>query len=248
MRRARLTALMSGGAIPDTADYQVRLEPEGTVVGTVNEDWAVEANGGDIFQLGNASWRILRIEPGVVRVADAKGQPPSLPFWLGEGPGRTREFSAVLADLREGCADAGDAPAAVAFLRGECGDALGEAAALQLAEYVLAGQAALGCVPTQRRIVLERFFDEAGGTQLVVHAPFGSRINRALGLALRKRFCVGFGFELQAAANEEAIVLSLGPQHASPRRCSAICIRAARDVLVQAAGRPMFGTRWRWNA
>ena len=260
-RRARLTALQSGGAIPDTADYQVRVEPEGTVVGTVNEDWAIESNGGDIFQLGNASWRILRVEPGIVRVADAKGQPPSIPFWLGEGPGRTRELSAALADLREACADAaerakGDAgaeplAAAVAELRAACGEALSEPAALQLAEFVLAGRTALGCVPTQRRVVLERFFDEAGGTQLVVHSPFGSRINRAWGLALRKRFCVGFGFELQAAANEEAIVLSLGPQHSFPLEevFDYLHPQSARDVLVQALlAAPMFTTRWRWNA
>ena len=260
-RRARLTALQSGGAIPDTADYQVRLEPEGTVVGTVNEDWAIESNAGDIFQLGNASWRILRVEPGIVRVADAKGQPPSIPFWLGEGPGRTRELSSAIADLREACADAaerarGDAAAeplavAVGRLREECGEALSEPAALQLAEYVLAGRTALGCVPTQRRVVLERFFDEAGGTQLVVHAPFGSRINRAWGLALRKRFCVGFGFELQAAANEEAIVLSLGPQHSFPLAevFDYLHPSSARDVLIQALlAAPMFTTRWRWNA
>jgi ATP-dependent Lhr-like helicase len=249
-RRARLAALLSGGAIPDTADYQVRLEPEGTVVGTVNEDWAIESNGGDIFQLGNASWRILRVEPGVVRVADARGQPPSLPFWLGEGPGRTRELSATVAELREGCAAAADPAAAAAYLQVRCGDGLGEAGALQLGEYVLAGVRALGCAPTQRRVVLERFFDEAGGTQLVVHAPFGSRINRAWGLALRKRFCVGFGFELQAASNEEAIVLSLGPQHSFPLQevFDYLHPATARGVLEQALlAAPMFGTRWRWN-
>ena len=259
-KRARLTALQSGGAIPDTADYQVRLEPEGTLVGTVNEDWAIESNGGDIFQLGNMSWRILRVEPGVVRVADAKGQPPSIPFWLGEGPGRTRELSGALADIREACTVAADRAeaegtpgiaGAVAYLRDACGPGFGEPAALQLAEYVLAGRKALGCVPTQRRVVLERFFDEAGGTQLVVHAPFGSRINRAWGLALRKKFCVGFGFELQAAANEEAIVLSLGPQHSFPLAevFGYLHPTTARDVLIQALlPAPMFGTRWRWNA
>jgi ATP-dependent Lhr-like helicase len=259
-KRARLTALQSGGAIPDTADYQVRLEPEGTLVGTVNEDWAIESNGGDIFQLGNMSWRILRVEPGVVRVADAKGQPPSLPFWLGEAPGRTRELSGALADVREACtlaaerAEAEGTPGiagAVAYLREACGPGFGEPAALQLAEYVLAGAQALGCVPTQRRVVLERFFDEAGGTQLVVHAPFGSRVNRAWGLALRKKFCVGFGFELQAAANEEAIVLSLGPQHSFPLAevFGYLHPTTARDVLIQALlPAPMFGTRWRWNA
>jgi ATP-dependent Lhr-like helicase len=260
-RRARMTALQSGGAIPDTADYQVRVEPEGTLVGTVNEDWAIESNGGDVFQLGNTSWRILRVEPGTVRVADAKGQPPSIPFWLGEAPGRTRELSGAIGGLREACAEAAERArtradaeplaAALDLLRDRCGDGLGEAAALQIAEYVLAGARALGGVPTERRVVLERFFDEAGGTQLVVHAPFGSRINRAWGLALRKRFCVGFGFELQAAANEESIVLSLGPQHSFPLAevFDYLHPTTARDVLVQALlAAPMFTTRWRWNA
>jgi len=248
-RRARLTALMSGGAIPDTADYQVRLEPDGTLVGTVNEDWAIESTGGDIFQLGNMSWQILRVEPGVVRVADAKGAPPSLPFWLGEGPGRTRELAAEIATLREGCAeqDAGRE----AWLRSECGDALPPGASSQIAEFVGAGRQALGAVPTQNLVILERFFDESGGMQLVVHAPFGSRINRAWGLALRKRFCVGFGFELQAAANEEAIVLSLGPQHSFELDgvFDYLQPETARAVLIQALlASPMFETRWRWNA
>src|SRR6185503_17647199 len=192
-KRARLTALLSGGAIPDAADYQVRQEPDGTLVGTVNEDWAVEANGGDIFQLGNTSWRIIRVEPGIVRVADAKGQPPSLPFWLGEAPGRTRELSAELARLRDECSAV---PEPADCLRAECGPALPEGGAVQIGEYIVAGRQALGAVPTQKRVILERFFDESGGMQLVVHAPFGSRINKAWGLALRKRFCVGFGFEL----------------------------------------------------
>ena len=248
-RRARLTALLSGGAIPDTADYQVRLEPEGTLVGTVNEDWAVESNGGDIFQLGNASWRVIRIEPGIVRVADAKGQPPTLPFWLGEAPGRTRELAAEIGAVREDCA--AEPGGAAAGLAASCGEALSEAAAVQVAEYIEAGRNALGCVPTQRRVVLERFFDESGGMQLIVHAPFGSRINRAWGLALRKRFCVGFGFELQAAANEEAIVLSLGSQHSFPLEevFDYLHPSTARDVLIQAVlAAPLFETRWRWNA
>ena len=248
-RRARLLALLSGGAIPDTADYQVRQEPEGTLVGTVHEDWAIESNQGDVFQLGNTSWRILRVERGVVRVADAKGQPPTLPFWLGEGPGRTRELSAEIAALREECAASGDE--ALGFLQETCGPALGKAAARQIADYVETGLRALGAVPTQARVVLERFFDESGGMQLVVHAPFGSRINRAWGLALRKRFCVGFGFELQAAANEEAIVLSLGPQHSFELEGVFDYLRpeTARDVLIQAVlAAPVFATRWRWNA
>jgi ATP-dependent Lhr-like helicase len=254
-RRARLAAITGGGAIPDTADYQVLMEPDGTVVGTVNEDFAIESNAGDIFQLGNASWRILKVEPGVVRVADAKGQPPTIPFWFGEAPSRTAELSGEIARLRE---EIPVASAGQARLREECdGEAwllretgLPQAAARQLADYVATGRRQLGAAPTQRRIVIERFFDESGGMQLVVHAPFGGRVNRAFGLALRKRFCRGFGFELQAAANEEAIVLSLGPQHSFPLEEVFDYLRpeTARHVLVQALlAAPMFETRWRWN-
>src|SRR5688572_1832127 len=187
-KRARIPALTGGGAIADVADYQVRLDPDNTFVGTLNEDFAVEANVGDIFQLGNTSWRILKVERGVVRVADAQGQPPSIPFWLGEGPSRTAELSEEIAELREQSTDA-------AALEREIG--LPHEAALQISEFVNDGRRVLGTVPTQKRVVLERFFDESGGMQMVLHAPFGGRINRAWGLALRKRFCRGFGFELQ---------------------------------------------------
>ncbi len=240
-RRARITALTSGGAIPDTGQYRVLLEPEGIAVGSLDEDFAIEANAGDIFQLGNASWQILKVEPGVVRVADAKGAPPTLPFWFGEAPARTRELSAAIARVREHGEDR-------SWLEKVIG--LPEAAATQLAEYVESGARSLGAVPTTDCVVLERFFDESGGMQLVVHSPFGGRINRAWGLALRKRFCRGFGFELQAAANEEAIVLSLGPQHSFPLEevFDYLHPATARDVLVQALlPTPMFGTRWRWN-
>ncbi len=228
-KRARLPAITSGGAIPDTADYQVILEPEGTLVGTVHEDFAVESNNGDIFQLGNSSWQVLRIQPGIVRVADAKGQPPTIPFWLGEAPGRTRELSAEIAELRENS----------------------DTNQQQILDYIAEGRKVLGTVPTQKRVIAERFFDESGGMQLILHAPFGSRINRAWGLALRKRFCRSFGSELQAAANEEAILLSLGPQHSFPliEVFDYLHPNTARDVLVQALlAAPMFQTRWRWNA
>jgi ATP-dependent helicase Lhr and Lhr-like helicase len=239
-RRARITAVTSGGAIPDNADYQVILEPEGTLVGTLNEDFAIESNGGDIFQLGTASWRILRVNAGIVRVADAKGAPPTIPFWLGEAPARTAELSREISTVRERARDS----AALAA------DGVGEPGARQIAEYVAAGERVLGAVPTQTTVVLERFFDESGGMQLVLHAPFGGRINRAWGLALRKRFCRGFGFELQAAANEEAIVLSLGTQHSFPLEevFDYLHPSTARELLVQAVlAAPMFKTRWRWN-
>jgi ATP-dependent Lhr-like helicase len=240
-RRASITALTSGGAIADTGQYRVLLEPEGTLVGSLDEDFAVEANGGDIFQLGNASWRILRVEPGIVRVADAQGAPPTVPFWLGEAPARTRELSEAVGRVRERGRDSG-------WLEREVG--LSPNAAAELSDYVNQGARELGATPTPRCVVLERFFDESGGMQLVVHAPFGGRINRAWGLALRKRFCRGFGFELQAAANDEAIVLSLGPQHSFPLEevFQYLHPDVARDLLVQALlDAPMFGTRWRWN-
>ncbi|MFG0316713.1 MAG: ATP-dependent DNA helicase, partial [Planctomycetota bacterium JB042] len=241
-RRARLRAIQSGGAIPDAGDYRVLLEPDGTFLGTLNEDFAVEANAGDIVQLGTTSWRILRVETGVVRVADAKGQPPTLPFWLGEGPGRTEELSGAIGDLREWATS----PEAVVERTG-----LPEGAARQLAEFLDDARRVLGRLPTRTRIVCERFFDEAGGTQIVLHAPFGSRTNRALGLALRKRICRGFGYELQAAANEEAILFSLGEKPGVPvdQIFEWLHPRTAREVLVQAMlVTPMFEARWRWNA
>jgi ATP-dependent Lhr-like helicase len=241
-RRARIPALVGGGAIPDTGDYRVLLEPEGVLVGSVNEDFAIESMRGDVFQLGNASWRVLRVEPGVVRVADAKGAPSTIPFWLGERPGRTRELAAAVSEVRERADEPG-------WLERETG--VPPEAAAQAAEHVAAGRRALGTVPTQTRIVAERFFDESGGMQLVVHSPFGSRINRAFGLALRKRFCVGFGSELQAAADEDAIVLSLGPQHSFPLDdvFDMLDPGTAREVLVQALLQaPVFQARWRWNA
>jgi ATP-dependent Lhr-like helicase len=241
-KRARIPALTGGGAIPDVSDYQVRQDPDGTFVGTLNEDFAVEANVGDIFQLGNTSWRILKVERGTVRVADAQGQPPSIPFWLGEGPSRTAELSAEIGAIREDCADP-------AVLQREID--LPAEAAIQIAEHIVDGTRVLGAVPTQKRVIIERFFDESGGMQLVLHAPFGGRINRAWGLALRKRFCRGFGFELQAAANEEAIVISLGQQHSFPLPdvFDYLHPNSAQKILTQAViDQPMFESRWRWNA
>ncbi len=240
-KRAALIATTSGGAIPDRAEYEVVADPEGTRVGAVEEDFAIEATTGDVFQLGNVSWRITRIERGRLRVIDAQGAPPSMPFWFGEAPARTRELSAILDEIREHGHDE-------TWLRRI--DGLCDSAVEQIAAFLREGREALGTVPTQRRLILERFFDDGGGTQLVVHSPFGSRVNRALGLALRKRFCRGFGFELQAAANEDAIVLSLGPMHAFPLEdvFEYLHPRTARDVLVQALlAAPMFQTRWRWN-
>ncbi len=241
-KRARITAITGGGAIPDVADFRVLMEPDGTFVGTLNEDFAIEASVGDIFQLGNTSWRILKVERGVVRVADARGQPPTIPFWLGEGPSRTPELSAEIGRIREEAADP-------LVLQNEIN--LPPEAAVQIAEYIAEGRRVLGAVPTQKRVVLERFFDESGGQQLVLHAPFGGRINRAWGLALRKRFCRGFGFELQAAANEEAIVISLGLQHSFPLEdlFNYLHTNTVEKVLTQAVlDQPMFESRWRWNA
>jgi ATP-dependent helicase Lhr and Lhr-like helicase len=250
-RGARLTALTAGGTIPDNADYQVLLEPENLFIGTVNEDFAVESLAGDIFQLGNKSYRIRRVERGIVRVEDAHGMAPSIPFWLGEAPGRTDELSQSASRLRAQIAarlrhDPGG-QGVVRWLVEEIG--IAAPAAEQLVEYLAAAHAALGCLPTRDTIVLERFFDEVGGMQLVVHSPYGSRINRAWGLALRKRFCRKFNFELQAAATEDNIVLSLTTAHSFELADVARYLHAAtvRPLLIQAMlDSPMFTTRWRW--
>ena len=246
-RGARLTAITSGGAIPDTANYFVVAEPDGKQVGTVDEDFAVESLAGDVFLLGTNSWRIKRVEPGRVRVDDAHGAPPTVPFWNGEAPGRTFELSEAVGQLREEILRRGDP--AQQFLIDGCG--LDEAGARQAATYVIAGAAALNAMPTQKTVVAERFFDEGGGMQLVIHAPFGSRINRAWGLALRKRFCRSFNFELQAAATDNGINISLTEQHAFPLELVFEFLKpqTVGHVLTQAMlDAPMFTARWRWNA
>ncbi len=252
---ARLTALTNGGAIPDNADYRVIMEPAGLFIGTVNEDFAVESQAGDIFQLGNASYRILKVESGTLRVEDAKGAPPSIPFWLGKAPARTDELSHAVARLRAAFdarlthIGADSLAAMVEWLMQELH--LEHSAAQQLTEYLASAKGVLGQLPTQDIIVLERFFDETGGMQLIVHSPFGSRINRAWGLSLRKRFCRKFNFELQAAVTEDAIILSLGETHSFPLKEVAHYLnsRSVRAVLVQALlAAPLFTTRWRWVA
>jgi ATP-dependent Lhr-like helicase len=249
-RGARLVALTSGGAIPDNADYRVVLDPSETFLGTVNEDFAVESLAGDIFQLGNASWRILRINSGVVRVEDAKGQPPGIPFWLGEAPARTSELSQAVSDLRteiETVVIGGQTPSE--WLVNEM--RLPDEAAEQVSDYFADAYRSLGAIPSQQTLVMERFFDESGGMQLVLHSPFGNRINRAWGLALRKRFCRSFNFELQAAATDDAIVISLGTQHSFPLEevFRYLNSKTVRHLLVQALlDAPMFTIRWRWNA
>ena len=261
-RGARLAAITGGGAIPDTATYPVVLHPTGSVVGTVDEDFAVESMGGDVFLLGNASWRVVRVGSGRVLVEDAGGAPPTIPFWRGEAPARTRELSAHVAEVREtvsrlaadakpddGAHRAPAAQAAVAWLIEHCGVDL--AGAEQIVDYLLAGRAVLGAVPTQSRIIAERFFDEGGGMQLVIHAPFGGRINRAWGLALRKRFCRSFNFELQAAATEDGVNIALAEQHSFPlgdvfRFLSTGSVQAVLEQAVLPS--PLFGTRFRWDA
>ncbi len=249
-RGAKLTALTSGGAIPDNADYRVMVEPSETFVGTVNEDFAVESLAGDIFQLGNASWRILRINSGVVRVEDAKGQPPGIPFWLGEAPARTSELSEAVSLLRidiERLLNAGENICECLIKEIQ----LPAEASEQIADYFADIYRTLGAIPSQQTLVMERFFDESGGMQLVLHSPFGNRINRAWGLALRKRFCRSFNFELQAAATDDSIVISLGTQHSFPLEevFRYLNSKSVRDLLVQALlDAPMFAIRWRWNA
>ena len=251
-RGARLAALTSGGAIPETGDYRVLMEPGDVFVGTVNEDFAIESFQGDVFLLGSHPWQVVQVTNGVMRVRDATGKHPTIPFWLGEAPGRTDELSEEVSRLRSAVAErlaAGGRDAAVAFVRAASG--VDVVAAALVVDYLRAGRAALGGVlPTHDDIVFERFFDDSGGMQLVVHAPLGARINRALGLGLRKKFCLTFDFELQAAASNDAVLLSLGPQHSFPLEDVPAFLRPhnIQDAVSQAALRsPMFTARWRWN-
>ena len=265
-RGSQLLALTSGGAIPEVADYRMVQEPDDTFIGTLNEDFAIESAAGDVIQLGNMSWRVLQVGSGMIRVADAKGAPPTIPFWLGEAPARSDELSASVSRLR---ADIDDWLEASGNSKGSTGsngsgahtvDAIARwvteetgvdrLAADQTVSYLAETRAMLGAIPTQDTLVLERFFDESGGMQLVLHSPYGSRINRAWGLALRKRFCRQFNFELQAAATEDALMLSLGLQHSFPLSDVFRYLHpsTAEDVLVQAMlDAPVFQTRWRWN-
>ena len=263
-RGARLAAITSGGAIPDNSLYTVVAEPDGVVVGTVDEDFAVESNRGDIMLLGNTSWMIHRIETNAGRmlVQDAHGAPPSVPFWRGEAPARTQELSLHVGELREKISEKlsstspvgfsatqPEVAAAVTWLKEECG--LDDSGAEQMIEYVLQGRAVLGAVPTQTTVIAERFFDEGGGMQLVIHAPFGGRINKAWGLSLRKRFCVGFNFELQAAATDNGLNIALAEQHSFPLGDVFHFLQAdtVQPILEQAAlDSPIFATRWRWDA
>ncbi|MBX7165090.1 MAG: DEAD/DEAH box helicase [Pirellulales bacterium] len=263
-RGARLAAITSGGAIPDTADFRVLTADERVFIGTVNEDFAIESLAGDVFLLGNTSWRIRAVRGGEVLVDDAEGAPATIPFWLGEAPGRTFELSGEVSDLRRELAevlrhvvteDGQPQPAldehiaaAAAWLQRECN--AGDWAARQTATYAAAQMAAVGVLPTQAEVVFERFFDESGGMQMVIHAPFGGRINRAWGLAMRKRFCRSFNFELQASADDNGIVLSLGPQHSFPLSAMFGMLNTtnAEPLLKQALlAAPMFQVRWRWN-
>src|SRR5258706_7356311 len=264
-RGSRLAAITSGGAIPENALYTVIAEPEAIVIGTVDEDFAVESLRGDIMLLGNNSWRIRRVQAGSVLVEDAKGAPPNVPFWRGEAPSRTEELSQRVAELREqvssrlddvsvstgeeSSAQSSARNSAIDWLLKECG--LDRSGAEQIVEYILTGRAILGAVPTQRTIIAERFFDESGGMQLVIHAPFGGRINKAWGLALRKRFCRSFNFELQAAATDNGLNISLSEQHSFPLADVFRFLHTASvEHLLEHAvlDSPIFATRWRWAA
>jgi ATP-dependent Lhr-like helicase len=253
-RGSKLTAVTSGGTIPDNADYSVLLEPQALNIGTVNEDFAVESQAGDIFQLGNTSYRILRLDAGKVRVEDAHGQPPTIPFWLGEAPGRSDELSFAVARLQGRIdellsAHPSELQPCIDWLMDTLG--LNLASAEQLVDYLARTRSVLGALPSRDTLIMERFFDESGGTQLIIHTPFGSRLNRAWGLALRKRFCRTFNFELQAAASEDAIVLSLSTSHSFEldEVWRYLQSNSAEHLLIQAVlDAPLFGVRWRWNA
>ena len=250
-KSAKLSALMSAGAIPEQNLYRVVIEAENTFVGTIDEDFAIESQRGDIFLLGNNSWQINRVTSGQVLVRDVHGAPPTIPFWFGEAPGRTIELSSEVSDLRQHIADYIDSDSksdAISYLQQTCG--MNIDAAEQAWSYLVAAKTALGQIPTGEIVIFERFFDDTQGMQVVIHAPFGAKINRAFGLALRKRFCRNFDFELQALADDNGLVLSTGPAQSFEidTLFNLVTPNNLRDVLVQALlAVPMFQVRWRWN-
>ena len=252
-RGARMAAITSGGAIPESNLYQVIAEPDGMTVGTLDEDFAIECNKGDIILLGNTSWRIRRVEnaAGRVSVENAHGAPPTVPFWLGEGPSRTAELSKHVSDLRQIVSDKAltDTASASSWLQQEC--KVDQSGAEQIIEYIVEGRKVLNAIPSQELIIAERFFDEGGGMQLIIHAPFGGRINKAWGLALRKKFCRSFNFELQAAATDNGLNISLAEQHSFPLGDVFYYLTPnnLKETLTQAVlASPIFATRWRWDA
>jgi ATP-dependent helicase Lhr and Lhr-like helicase len=262
-RGARSIAISNGGAIPDVALYNVILQPEGVQIATLDEHFAVDSSPGDVILLGTSSWRIQRIEAaGRVLVEDAHGAPPTLPFWEGEAPQRTAVLSDGVGELREqisartpnvspGYISSADpeVAGAIGWLMQECG--VCESGARQLIAYIVTGRAALGAVPSKTTLIAERFFDDGGGMQLVLHVPFGGRVNKAFGLALRKRFCRGFNFELQAAATDNGINISLAEQHSFPLSdvFHFLTEHTSKELLEQASiASPIFKNRWRWAA
>ncbi|MDA1163227.1 MAG: DEAD/DEAH box helicase [Planctomycetota bacterium] len=285
---ARIVATSNAGAIPEVAEFRVVAQPEGVVVGSLDEDFALESHAGQIILLGNTSWRMEGVRGTDVHVTDAGGVPPTVPFWRGEAPGRTRELSEEVSRIREdleaklkalpetviaswwedsdgGAVPSGETsevefPATRTEFRNSTADIVkwlvketdcSDHAARQVVNYLAAQIAAVGIVPTQKRVIFERFFDESGGMQMVVHAPFGSRVTQAWGLSMRKRFCVSFDFELQATADDDGFILSLGPQHSFPLESMFPMLTSenAQRLLEQAILYiPMFQIRWRWNA
>ncbi len=246
---ARITAALNGGAIPENFEYEVIEEPDGTYVGSVHEDFAIESSRGDVFQLGNRLWQITQVSGNRVSVVYAPNKHPTIPFWIVDVPGRTDALSAAVSSLHELYVKTGDAQRFALQVCDETG--LAPAWVLPLADYYREASESLGSLPTQSTVILERFFDEVKNCHIVLHAPFGAQVNRAWGLALRKRFCRQFNFELQAAANDNAIILSLSHTHSFvlPDVFRYLASASAQDVLTQALlDAPMFEVRWRWNA
>jgi ATP-dependent helicase Lhr and Lhr-like helicase len=222
--------LLNAGTIPEWFEYEVHDAATGRRLGRLDEEFAFESSPGQIMQLGGQNWCIVRITTGRVEVEAAEDQVPNMPFWFGEGPGRSRALSRQVHNL---CRDS----------HNQLDD--------QLRAYLEDSRAILGKLPGRNCIVLERFFDPGGDQHLVIHSLFGARLNRAWGLALRKRFCRNFNFELQAAAVDNGLLISLGAVHSFdlsevPGWLSSGSIG---EVLVQALlDTPIFQTRLRWCA
>lgn len=230
---AEKLSLMNAGTIPEWFDYEVLDLSTRQVIGRLDEEFAFESTPGQVIQLGGSTWKILAIATGRVEVEPADNLAPNLPFWFGDGAGRSSDLSLQVMQLCRWV---------------EQGQAVG---CSSLQDYLSTSLAVLGRLPGPDCIVLERFFDPGGDQHLVIHTLAGARTNRAWGLALRKRFCRQFNFELQAAATDDGLLISLGAVHSFdlPEVMGYLRSSNARDVLVQALlDTPIFQTRFRWCA
>ncbi|HEX6574468.1 MAG TPA: DEAD/DEAH box helicase [Gemmatimonadaceae bacterium] len=244
-RAARMTAVISGGTIPDRGLYTVNL-PDRTRLGELDEEFVHESRVGDVFQLGSTTWRIAAIEHDRVIVNPAPGMAARMPFWHGEYGARSLDLSHRVGELRKELAEG----ATPQFLEKKYG--CDSATANSLTQYVGAQRAATGIVPDEKNIVMEHFRDETGSVRIVIHAAFGGRVNAPWGMALaqRAREAIG-GTDVQVQTTDDGVMLRM-PDLGAPVPVAALLGLSSREaeqlVMEEVGSTSLFGARFRMNA